>query len=100
MEEGRSQTEALLREIAENTAILGAFLQGTQPVEDYPWGCNKFETDGTNCASGKPDPLSAGTAINGTTSRRNSAKQRPITGWTTTRPNGVCSVQWSGHRAD
>ena len=43
MEEGQSQTKALLREIAENTAILGAFLQGTQPVEDYPWGCNKFE---------------------------------------------------------
>ena len=43
MEEGQSQTEALLREIAENTAISGAFLQGTQPVEDDPWGCNKFE---------------------------------------------------------
>ena len=43
MEEGQSQTEALLREIAENTAISGAFLQGTQPVEDDPWGRNKFE---------------------------------------------------------
>ena len=43
MEEGQSQTEALLREIAENTAIFGAFIQGTQPVEDDLWGCNKFE---------------------------------------------------------
>ena len=42
-EEGQSQTEVILREIAENTAILGALIQETQPAEDDPWGCNKFE---------------------------------------------------------
>ena len=42
-EEGQSQTEVLLREIAENMAILGARIQETQPTEDDPWGHNKFE---------------------------------------------------------
>ena len=43
MEEGQSQTEVLLREIAENMAILRARIQETQPAEDDPWGRNKFE---------------------------------------------------------
>ena len=42
-EEGQSQTEVLLREIAENMAILRARIQETQPAEDDPWGHNKFE---------------------------------------------------------
>ena len=42
-EEGQSQTEVLLREIAENMAILRARIQETQPVEDDPWGRNNFE---------------------------------------------------------
>ena len=56
MEEGQSQTEALLREIAENTAILGAFIQGTQPAEDDPWGRNKFEIrrDGLRFGQARP----------------------------------------------
>ena len=41
--EGQSQTEVLLREIAESTAILRARLQGTRPAEDDPWGRNKLE---------------------------------------------------------
>ena len=57
MEEGQSQTEALLREIAENTAIMGAFIQGTQPAEDDPWGCTKFEIrrDGLRFGQARPD---------------------------------------------
>ena len=42
-EEGQSQTEVLLREIAENMAILRARIQETQPAEDDPWGRNKLE---------------------------------------------------------
>ena len=42
-EEGWSQTEALLREVAENTAILRAHIQGKQPAEDDPWGRNKLQ---------------------------------------------------------
>ena len=42
-EEGWSQTEALLREVAENTAILRARIQGKQPAEDDPWGRNKLQ---------------------------------------------------------
>ena len=41
--EGWSQTEVLLKEIAENTAILRARIQETWPAEDDPWGHNKFE---------------------------------------------------------
>ena len=43
MEEGQSQTEVLLREIAENMAILRARIQEAQPVEGDPWGRNKSE---------------------------------------------------------
>ena len=43
MEEGQSQIEALLREIAENTARLGALIRETQPAEDDLWGCSKIE---------------------------------------------------------
>ena len=43
MEEGQSQTEVLLREIAENMAMLRARIQETQPAEDDPCGCNKLE---------------------------------------------------------
>ena len=56
MEEGQSQTEALLREIAENTTILGAFIQGTQPVEDDPWGRNKFEIQRDRLHFGQAGP--------------------------------------------
>ena len=42
-EEGQSQIEALLREIAENTARLGAFIQETQPAESDPRGRNQLE---------------------------------------------------------
>ena len=42
-EEGQSQTEVLLREIAENMAILRARIQETQPAEDDLWGRNKLE---------------------------------------------------------
>ena len=42
-EEGQSQTEVLLREIAESTAMMRACIQEAQPAEDDPWGCIKFE---------------------------------------------------------
>ena len=42
-EEGQSQIEALLREIAENTARLGALIRETQPAESDPWGRNQLE---------------------------------------------------------
>ena len=43
MEEGLSQTEVLLREIAANTGMLETFIQGTQPAEDDLWGCSESE---------------------------------------------------------
>ena len=42
-EEGWSQTEALLRQVAENTAILRARIQGKQPAENDPWGHNQLQ---------------------------------------------------------
>ena len=55
-EEGQSQTEGLLREIAENMAILGARIQETQPAEDYPWGSNKFEIQREGLRFGQARP--------------------------------------------
>ena len=43
MEEGLSQTEVLLREIAASTAMLETFVQETQPAEDDPWGRSESE---------------------------------------------------------
>ena len=42
-EEGWSQTEALLREVAENTAILRARIQGKQRAENDPRGRNQLQ---------------------------------------------------------
>ena len=41
--EGWSQTEVLLREMAENTAILMVSIQGTRPAGDDQWGRSKLE---------------------------------------------------------
>ena len=41
--EGWSQTEVLLREMAENTARLMARIQGTRPAEDDQLGRRKLE---------------------------------------------------------
>ena len=41
--EGQSQVEGLLREIAENTAILMARIQGMGPAENDPWGRSELE---------------------------------------------------------
>ena len=41
--EGWNQTEALLREMDENTARLMARIQGTRPAEDDQWGRCKLE---------------------------------------------------------
>ena len=92
MEEGQSQTEVLLREIAENMAILRACIQETQPAEDDPWGRNKSEIRREGLRFGQSDPPSAGTATDGTTSRRDSAGQGSTTEWMMTKPNGVCSA--------
>ena len=41
--EGQSQVEVLLREIAENTAILMAPIQGMRLAENNPWGRSELE---------------------------------------------------------
>ena len=55
-EEGQSQTEVLLREIAENMAILRARIQETQPAEDDPWGRNKLEIQREGLRFGQARP--------------------------------------------
>ena len=54
--EGQSQTEVLLRKIAENTAMLMARIQGTRPEENDPWGRSKIEVQWEGLQFGQARP--------------------------------------------
>ena len=79
-EEGQSQTEVLLREIAENMAVLRAASRRRNRRRMTCGAATSLRSDGRDYALVKPDPPSAGIATNGTTSRRGSAGQGLTTG--------------------
>ena len=64
-EEGQSQTEVLLREIAENMAMLRARIQEAQPAEDNPWGRSKFEIRQEGLRFGQAIPTLRGAVLPG-----------------------------------
>ena len=99
MEEGQSQTEALLREIAENTAIFGAFIQGTQPVEDDPWGRNKFEIQREGLRFGQARPTFRRHLDQWDNFVARFCRAKTDFGVDDDQASGVCSAQWKGRRA-
>ena len=78
-EEGQSQTEVLLREIAENMAILRARIQGTGRRRRTRGAATSSRSDRRDYGSVKLDPPSASTTTDGTTSGHGSAGQGSTT---------------------
>ena len=82
-----------MREVAENMAILRAHIQGTQPAEDDPWGCNKLEIRREGLRFGLARPTFRRHRDRWDDFAGRFCRARVDYGVDITRPSGVCSAR-------
>ena len=98
-EEGQSQTEVLLREIAENMATLRARFQETQPAEDDLWGRNKFKIRREGLRFGQARPTFRRHRDRWDDFAARFCRARIDYGVDDNQAKRVCSARWKGRRA-
>ena len=88
-----------MREVAENTAILRAHIQGKQPAEDDPWGRNKLQIRQEGLRFGQARPTFRRHRDRWDDFAARFCRARIDYGVDDNQAKRVCSARWKGRRA-